>query len=198
VSPSSDGTGRAAAHPPTHAEVVLRSAERRDLPALAALPGLSASTRRQLVAEVARASERPAGDTVVLVASVAGEVLGAALGLLQVDDGHVVDLAVAPPIRRRGVGRRLLSALIGELRGRGARAITLEVRAGNLGAVSLYRGAGFAVEGRRPRYYPDGEDALLLWHREPVTRSDRATGPAVGEELDGSAATATTARTEGG
>jgi ribosomal protein S18 acetylase RimI-like enzyme len=124
--------------PPRHGagsdgEVVLRDAERRDLPALVVLPGLSASTRRQLVAEVARASESPAGDTIVLVASAAGEVLGAALGLLQVDDGHVVDLAVAPPIRRRGVGRRLLSALTAELRGRGARAITLEVRAGNLG-----------------------------------------------------------------
>jgi [ribosomal protein S18]-alanine N-acetyltransferase len=168
VSPRSDG------------EVVLRDAERRDLPALVVLPGLSASTRRQLVAEVARASESPAGDTIVLVASAADEIVGAALGLLQADDGHVVDLAVAPRVRRRGVGRRLLSALTAELRTRGARAITLEVRAGNLSALSLYRGAGFMVEGRRPRYYPDGEDALLLWQREPTPCSDPATGPVTG------------------
>jgi [ribosomal protein S18]-alanine N-acetyltransferase len=180
VSPRTDGEGRAAVHPPSDGEVVLRDAEHRDLPALGALPGLSASTRRQLVAEVARASGSPTGDTVVLVASAAGEILGAALGLLQVDDGHVVDLAVAPRIRRRGVGRQLLRALTAELRIRGARAITLEVRAGNLGALSLYRGAGFVVEGRRPRYYPDGEDALLLWQRTPAACSDTATGPVTG------------------
>lgn len=178
-------------------EVVLRGADRRDLPALSALPGLSASTRRQLAGEVARASARAAGETVVLVAAVAGEVHGAALGLLQVDDGHVVDLAVAPPLRRRGVGRRLLSALTAELRSRGARAITLEVRAGNLGALSLYRGEGFVVEGRRPRYYPDGEDALVLWQRDPGARSDAATGRAAGAELDGSCGTAATARRAG-
>jgi [ribosomal protein S18]-alanine N-acetyltransferase len=182
----------------SHGEVVLRGVERRDLRALAALPGLSASTRRQLAPEVARAIDQPAGDTIVLVASVAGEVQGAALGLLQVDDGHVIDLAVAPRMRRRGVGRRLLSALTAELRSRGARGITLEVRAGNLGALALYRGAGFVVEGRRLRYYPDGEDALLLWQREPTTPADTATGPAIGAVCDAAAETATTARTEGG
>ncbi|TVP71611.1 MAG: hypothetical protein EA340_04365 [Nitriliruptor sp.] len=36
-----------------------------------------------------------------------------------------------------------------------------------LGALALYRGGGFAVEGRHPGYYPDGEDALLLWQHEP-------------------------------
>ncbi|MFO7778826.1 MAG: GNAT family N-acetyltransferase [Nitriliruptoraceae bacterium] len=182
---------------PCHGEVVLRGAEPRDLPALAALPGLSASTRRRLVAEVARANARPAGDTVVLVAVAGGEVLAAALGLLQADDGHVVDLAVAPSLRRRGIGRRLLSALVTELRTRGARAVTLEVRAGNLGALALYRGAGFVVEGHRPRYYPDGEDALLLWQHDPVGLPDTATDPVAGAELDAPSETTTTAGTAG-
>ena len=185
MSPQSDG------------EVVLRGADRGDLPALSALPGLSASTRRLLGVEVARAGARPAGETVVLVASVAGAVQGAALGLLQVDDGHVVDLAVAPALRRRGVGRRLLSALTAELRTRGARAVTLEVRAGNLGGLSLYRGAGFVVEGRRPRYYPDGEDALLLWQRDPGALPDTAMGRVAGAELHAAPVTATSARTAG-
>ncbi len=185
--------------PPPGGEVVLRGADRRDLPSLAALPGLSGSTRRQLVAEVTRASARPTGDTVVLVASADDELLGAALGLLQMEDGHVVDLAVAPAVRRRGVGGRLLSALTAELRSRGARAITLEVRAGNLGALSLYRGAGFVVEGRRPRYYPDGEDALLLWQRDPTTRPDTTEAPVTEAGPEAPAETeATTARTEGG
>ena len=158
-------------------EVVVRDAGWGDLPALRSLPGLSASTGRLLAVEVARARARPAGGTVVLVASVVDEVLGAALGLLQVDEGHLVDLAVAPSARRRGIGRRLLGSLAEELRTRGARAITLEVRASNLGALALYRGAGFVVEGRRPRYYPDGEDALLLWQRDaPADRTAGAAG----------------------
>ncbi|MFO7961209.1 MAG: GNAT family N-acetyltransferase [Nitriliruptoraceae bacterium] len=178
-------------------EVVLRGAGQRDLPALAALPGLSASTCRRLAAEVSRAEARPAGDTIVLVAAHADEVLGAAFGLLQVDDGHVVDLAVAPSARRRGIGRRLLGTLATELRTRGARALTLEVRAGNLGALALYRGAGFVVEGRRRRYYPDGEDALLLWQHDPVTLPDTATSPVAGAERDAPSETATTAGTAG-
>jgi ribosomal-protein-alanine N-acetyltransferase len=41
--------------------------------------------------------------------------------------------------------------------------MTLEVRAGNLAAQALYRGFGFEVAGRRPRYYTDdGEDALVM------------------------------------
>ncbi len=148
-------------------EVVVRLATPADRQSLAALPGLSASTRRGLARQLARATGEPGGDTVVLVAIRGGEVIGAALGLLQFDDGHVLDLAVAPTARRSGTGRALLSALTEELRTRGARSITLEVRAGNLGALALYRGAGFAVEGRRPGYYPDGEDALLLWQHEP-------------------------------
>ena len=157
-------------------EVVVRPATAADLPALARLPGLSASTRRGLARDLARATDEPDGDTVVLVAATpAGVVIGAALGLLQLDDGHVLDLAVEPTARRSGTGRALLSALAAELRTRGARALTLEVRAGNLGALELYRGAGFAVEGRRPRYYPDGEDALLLWQHAPGGGRD---GPA--------------------
>lgn len=165
-------------------EVVVRPATPADRPALSGLSGLSASTRRGLARDVARATEETGGDTVVLVAIRGGEVIGAALGLLQLDDGHVLDLAVAPTARRSGTGRALLSALTEVLRTRGARGITLEVRTGNLGALALYRGAGFAVEGRRPGYYPDGEDALLLWQHEPggawdgVPHRDRHRDPA--------------------
>ena len=151
-----------------HGEVVVRPGTPDDQPVLARLPGLSASTRRGLARDLARATDEPDGDTVVLVAATpAGVVIGAALGLLQFDDGHVLDLAVEPTARRSGTGRTLLSALSAELRSRGAQDLTLEVRASNLGALALYRGAGFGVEGRRPRYYPDGEDALLLWQHAP-------------------------------
>ena len=50
---------------------------------------------------------------------------------------------------------------IGRRRGRYA-GVVLEVRASNAPAQALYRRAGFVVDGRRPRYYPDGEDAVLM------------------------------------
>jgi [ribosomal protein S18]-alanine N-acetyltransferase len=167
--------------PPEDAEVVVRPATSADLPALDRLQGLSTSTRRGLARELARAEAEPRGDVVVLVAVRCGESVGAAFGRLQVDDGHVIDLAVAPAARRSGLGRALLRRLAAELRTRGARAITLEVRAGNLPALALYRGEGYVVEGRRPGYYPDGEDALLLWQHEPGVDGD---GPAGGVAVD--------------
>ncbi len=65
-------------------------------------------------------------------------------------------------MRRRGIARSLLAELIGEATSRGARSLFLEVSVLNDPASALYRGAGFAAVGRRPRYYPDGSDALLL------------------------------------
>ncbi len=78
------------------------------------------------------------------------------------DEFELLDLGTDPTFRRRGVGRALLDALLGQARARGASAVYLEVRPSNAAALSLYRAAGFTDLARRPRYYPDGEDALLL------------------------------------
>ncbi len=113
----------------------------------------------------------PAGDGVVLVARDAtrdpeGAIVGMASARRMVDDVHVMRLVVAEGARREGTGRALLEGLITWARMGGADAVLLEVRAGNVAALALYGRMGFAPEGRRPRYYPDGEDALLL--RLPV------------------------------
>ncbi len=78
------------------------------------------------------------------------------------DELELLDLGTAPAFRRRGVGRALLAALLAQARSRRASAVYLEVRPSNAAALSLYRAAGFTDLARRPRYYPDGEDALLL------------------------------------
>jgi len=77
-------------------------------------------------------------------------------------DVHVLRLTVGTAHRRLGVGRALLTDLV-DLAGRdGAASVTLEVRVDNAAARALYRGEGFEERGRRPGYYPDGEDALIL------------------------------------
>jgi len=76
--------------------------------------------------------------------------------------GHVRDLAVRPESRGAGVGRRLLTTGLDRLRRGGAATVRLEVRESNDPARSLYRDVGFAPARRVPRYYDDGEDALVM------------------------------------
>ncbi|MEX0835610.1 MAG: GNAT family N-acetyltransferase [Nitriliruptor sp.] len=148
--------------------VTIHLATADDAEAILALPDLGASTRRLLEAALR------ADDHVCLVARAPadevvadpGTVVGVAIGLLQADDGHIADVAVAPSRRRAGIASMLLAELQARLRDRGATGATLEVRPGNAAARSLYRQLGFVDEGRRPGYYPDGEDAVLMWRRD--------------------------------
>ena len=104
------------------------------------------------------------GSRCYLVAQRGGAVVGFA-GMLYVgDDGHVTTVATDPRHRRSGVATALLAGLATDARRRGARAMTLEVRASNEAALGLYRRFGFAPAGVRKGYYADnGEDALVLW-----------------------------------
>lgn len=78
-------------------------------------------------------------------------------------EADMMNLAVAQEYRRQGIGRRLVSALIDQLRANKTYCLTLEVRASNIAAISLYNGLGFEVVGRRPKYYSKPvEDALIL------------------------------------
>jgi ribosomal-protein-alanine N-acetyltransferase len=74
---------------------------------------------------------------------------------------HLMNVAVAPERRRRGVASRLISQLIEE---GGRLPFTLEVRVSNREAIAMYERLGFREAGVRPRYYQDnGEDALIMW-----------------------------------
>jgi [ribosomal protein S18]-alanine N-acetyltransferase len=75
---------------------------------------------------------------------------------------HLMNVAVSPESRRRGIARRLIRRLLEEA-GREL-PFTLEVRVSNRGAISMYEELGFRSAGVRPRYYQDnGEDALVMW-----------------------------------
>ena len=80
-----------------------------------------------------------------------------------VDEGQITNVAVHPAHRRRGLAERLLGGVIAQAQETGVRLLTLEVRVSNAAAIALYQKFGFAVAGRRKRYYGnDGEDALIM------------------------------------
>jgi len=83
------------------------------------------------------------------------------------DVWHLMNVAVNPERRRRGVATELIERLFDEA-GEGAR-FTLEVRVSNGPAIAMYQQFGFRSAGHRRRYYHDnGEDALIMWFESPA------------------------------
>jgi [ribosomal protein S18]-alanine N-acetyltransferase len=87
---------------------------------------------------------------------------------------HLMNVAVDPDHRRRGIGWALLGQMI-EAAGP-EEPFTLEVRESNAPAIAMYERLHFRAAGRRPRYYRDnGEDALIMWRTaETVAEAGRS------------------------
>ncbi len=94
------------------------------------------------------------------------KIIGFAVSRLAADEAEILSIAVAADQRGRGLSHNLLLTHLGHLAGRGVRTIFLEVEENNQPARRLYERAGFAVVGRRERYYREanGEqlNALLM------------------------------------
>ena len=79
------------------------------------------------------------------------------------EEMELLNIAVRPESRRRGLGSRLLRIILGIAGRMGAKRAVLDVRESNSAALELYRGFGFEQVGVRRKYYPDTEeDALTL------------------------------------
>ena len=88
--------------------------------------------------------------------------IGYAGGWVVDGDVQILKVGVDPAFRRRGIARELIGRIASDARSLGAQTCSLEVRAGNEGAQALYTSLGFESLGVRPRYYSDGEDALIM------------------------------------
>ncbi len=115
-----------------------------------------------------RAELEPGGGRLVLLAEA-----GFACAPIVVDACELRRIAVRPSARGRGLGRDLLAAVIAHARAAGCERVELEVAAGNLAALALYRAAGFVEVGRRAGYYkaPPDDAALLTLALEPTPNS---------------------------
>ena len=140
-------------------QLVIERAGPDDLDRVSSIEQVSFPTpwsRSLLATELARPG------ALYLKASVGGELAGY-VGLWHyAGEGHICTLAVAPGWRGHGIGEALVICALDQAAGLGAEVVALEYRVSNRGAARLYKKLGFAVVGRRSRYYHDtGEDAIL-------------------------------------
>lgn len=140
--------------------VLIRVMEEPDLPAVLAIENASYTmpwnegTFRGLVRR---------RDADILVAELDGALVGYAAAWTVLDECELGNVAVSDAWRQRGIGTRLVHAILERARRRRVREVFLEVRPSNPGAQQLYRNLGFRLVGRRRNYYmePD-EDALVM------------------------------------
>ncbi len=100
-----------------------------------------------------------------LIAERSGRASGFILGQEVLDEGEILNLAVARAHRRHGEGTALSREMMKSFAARGVQRVFLEVRESNLAAIGFYTRLGFAQVGRRKGYYREPvEAALILEH----------------------------------
>ncbi|MCB2200746.1 ribosomal protein S18-alanine N-acetyltransferase [bacterium] len=92
----------------------------------------------------------------------AGRLIGYLVAWEIIDEGELLNIAILPEERGRGLGRGLLKNWLKRLREQRFRAVFLDVRDDNQPAIALYESFGFEVVGKRKGYYSNGEDALEM------------------------------------
>ncbi len=98
----------------------------------------------------------------IRVARRGGAVIGYLFAMFLFDEMHVNKIAVVEGERRKGIADALMAACFAFARMHGIRKISLEVRQSNSGAQEFYRRLEFTSTYLRPRYYPDGEAAVVM------------------------------------
>jgi len=103
------------------------------------------------------------GKGLFLVAEQDGAVAGYVGCQTVLDEGYITNVAVSPDCRRQGIGRALIAELTERAKRAGLAFVTLEARASNAPAITLYEGAGFRRVGVRKNFYTaPAEDAVLM------------------------------------
>ncbi len=140
-------------------ELVIDSAARADVDAIHRIEQVSfpAPWRREFFI-----SELSADSRFNIVARRDGVVIGYLFAMWIFDEMHVNKIAVAAMERRRGIADALMARCFEFARRHGVQTISLEVRKSNIGAQEFYRHLDFESSYLRPRYYPDGEAAVVM------------------------------------
>jgi ribosomal-protein-alanine N-acetyltransferase len=131
---------------------------------LTAIADIERMTNAAPWSERAFANELVHPHSIFLVGLLEGRVIAYGGVWLVVDEAHITTVTVDDKYRRRGIGREIVTRLLTMAKEKGMLCATLEVRAGNEAAITLYKNLGFTVAATRRGYYPDnGEDARVMW-----------------------------------
>lgn len=141
----------------------IRDATRRDLPGIIEIERLAFDQPWSLDSFV-RELSLPFSRMIVAAYTSNGEerLVGFLCRWLVTDECHILNVAVHPQMRRRGIADQLMRNALAEAKVRRALIITLEVRRSNLAARSLYRKFDFEERRLRKNYYGPGEDAIVM------------------------------------
>jgi len=140
--------------------VSLRLLEERDVEAILAIQSACSEIAQWTMWDYLRVAR---GEMSGWVAEKNDEVAGFLVARRVATDIEILNLAVCPDFRHRGIGSLLLRGALDWGRSIQTERAMLEVRASNLTALKFYERFGFQASGRRPRYYTAPiEDALLL------------------------------------
>ena len=155
--------------------------------------GVDAWSRESMAGDLA------AAHTVYLVAETGEGTVGYAGVRVSYPDAEVLTIAVDPAARGAGVGRALFDGLLAVAAEGDCLNVFLEVGVTNEPALALYRSRGFEGLAVRPRYYPSGEDALVMrLELKPRTPSfDGPDGPDGPAHTDGRSQTESSVHTDG-
>lgn len=141
------------------ADVEIKLATAADIDAIHALEveAFPSPWRREFFESELRASGR-----FNLVARRNGSVVGYLFAMWYFDEMHVNKIAVAESERRQGIAVQLMDKCVRFAHVNRVKSISLEVRKSNSGAQEFYKHLDFAASYTRPRYYPDGEAAVVM------------------------------------
>ncbi|MEL7657765.1 MAG: ribosomal protein S18-alanine N-acetyltransferase [Bacillota bacterium] len=146
-------------------DLIVRHAEEKDIKPMAEMDILCFSAPWSEVSFEKEIKENKLA--LYIIAEINGRMVGYAGLWCIVDEGHITNVAVHPDFRRRGIGEALVSVLLEHTIKNGIASHTLEVRASNDAAISLYTKFGFQPAGLRKNYYEDnGEDAIIMWRKQ--------------------------------
>ncbi len=105
------------------------------------------------------------GPFALVAAPANGNAVGYVFGHRVLDEGEILNLAVAPEYARRGIGTELVQTMLQAFERAGVRQVFLEVRESNAGARAFYQRLGFEPVGRRKDYYAKPREDALVYRR---------------------------------
>ena len=151
----------------TNLFIDIRKAEEKDIPAILEVDRLcfhsECWTKENVLYEM---NENPVSNFWVICLSLKEDDVPQVVGFSDYwhtfDSATINKIAIHPYLHGRQLGRALMDEIYNDCYAKKVQTITLEVRVGNIPAISFYKKQGFEVETTKPHYYDNGEDAYYM------------------------------------